>query len=124
MCIRDRFNSQTSTKLTAAVAAIALLLIIITATQFYQDRMQQQYGKVTSTPQSTTYENLELILGFDNEDKVSLLGHGAYSSGYYSVTFNDPESLQKFLDSKKDDFSAKQLEWLSWAMTNPRGAKQ
>jgi len=122
--LRDIFNSQTSTKLTAAVAAIALLLIIITATQFYQDRMQQQYGKVTSTPQSTTYENLELILGFDNEDKVSLLGHGAYSSGYYSVTFNDPESLQKFLDSKKDDFSAKQLEWLSWAMTNPRGAKQ
>ncbi len=118
--LRDIFNSQTSTKLTASIAAIALVLIIITATQFYQDRKQEQYGKVTSTPQSTTYENLELIVGFNGEDKISLLGRGAYSSGYYHVTFNDEQSLQKFLDSKKDDFSAKQLEWLGWAMTNPQ----
>jgi len=123
--LRDVFNSQTSTKLTAGVAAIALLLIIVTATQFYQDRKQEQYGKVTSKPDLTAYENLELILGFDDQKKVSLLGHGAYSSGYYSVTFNDLQSLEKFLNSKKDDFSARQLEWLSWAMTNPRarGAK-
>lgn len=122
--LRDVFNSQTSTKLTAGVAAIALLLIIITATQFYQDQKQEQFGKVTSTPQSTTYENLELILGFDDQNKVSLLGHGAYSSGYYSVTFNNTQSLEKFLDSKKDDFSEKQLEWLLWAMTNPHGSSK
>lgn len=120
--LRDAFNSQTSTKMTAAIAVIALLLIVITGTQFYQDRQQQQYGKVTSTPQSTTYENLELILGFQKNNTVSLFGHGAYSSGYYSVTFNDTATLQKFIDSKKDDFSAKQLEWLSWAMANPRSS--
>lgn len=121
--LRDIFNSQTSTKLTAGIAAVALILIIITATQFYQDRMLQQYGKITSTPQSTTYENLELIIGFDDKNRVSLLGHGAYSSGYYSVTFNDKQTLLNFLDSKKDDFSAKQLEWLSWAVKNPQGTK-
>lgn len=121
--LRDVFNSQTSTKLTAGIAAVALVLILVTATQFYKDRLQQQYGKISSTPQSTTYENLELILGFDDQDNVSLLGHGAYSSGYYSVTFKDTESLQKFIDSKKDDFSAKQLEWLAWAMKNPQGTK-
>jgi len=122
--LKDVFNSQTSTKLTAGVASIALLLIIVTATQFYQDRKQEQYGRVMSKPALTAYENLELILGFDEQEKVSLLGHGAYSSGYYSVTFNDMQSLEKFLDSKKDDFSARQLEWLSWAMTNPRGTNQ
>jgi len=121
--LRDVFNSQTSTKLTAGIAAVALVLILITATQFYRDRQFGQYGKVTSTPQSTTYENLELILGFDAQKKVSLLGHGAYSSGYYSVTFNDTKTLKKFIESKKDDFSARQMEWLSWAMTNPRGKK-
>ena len=118
--LRDVFNSQTSTRLTAGIAAIALCLIIITATQFYRDRQYEQYGKVRSTPDATAYENLELILGFDNQEKISLLGHGAYSSGYYAVTFNDLQSLEKFLDSRKDDFSARQLEWLSWAMTNPR----
>ncbi len=121
--LRDVFNSQTSTKLTAGIAAVALVLIIITATQFYRDRQLAQFGKVTSTPQSTTYENLELIVGFDAEKKISLLGHGAYSSGYYSVTFNDTASLKKFIDSKKDDFSARQLEWLAWAMANPRGSR-
>jgi len=121
--LSDAFNAQTSTKLTAGIATMALCLIIITAAQLYRDHRNEQYGKVTSTPDVTAYENLELILGFDDQQKVSLLGHGAYSSGYYSVTFNDSHSLNKFLDSKKDDFSARQLEWLSWAMANPRGAQ-
>lgn len=120
---RDIFNSQTSSKLTAGVAAIALLLVVITTTQFFQDRKLTKYGKITSTTQSISYENLELILGFDNQNKVSLLGRGAYSSGYYSVTFNDTNSLKGFLNSKKDDFSVKQLEWLDWAITNPQGTQ-
>lgn len=121
--LRDMFNSQTSTSITAAISALALILIIFTAAQMYQDHKQQKYGKVTISPQSTTYENLELILGFDKDNKVSLLGHGAYSSGYYSVTFNDTQSLMKFIETKQGDLSAKQFEWLSWAMTNPYAKK-
>lgn len=119
--IRDIFNSQTSIRLTAGATAIAIIMILITAGQFYQDRVRTLYGKVTHSPHATTYENLELILGFDKENKISLLGHGAYSAGYYSVTFNDTESLKNFIDAKKEDFSAKQIDWLAWAMTNPRG---
>ena len=121
--LRDVFNSQTSTRLTAGATAVAILMIIITAGQFYQYRNRTLYGKATHSTESTTYENLELILGFDKENKVSLLGHGAHSSGYYTVTFNDVESLKKFLTDKKADFSDKQLEWLDWAMTNPLGQK-
>ncbi len=120
--MRDIFNSQVSTRLTAGIATFALVLILIIATQFYRERQYEQFGKVTSTAGLTVYENLELILGFDGQDKVSLLGHGAYSSGYYSVTFEDSRSLKRFVDSRKDDFSSRQLEWLSWAMTNPRRA--
>lgn len=121
--LRDIFNSQTSTRWTAAAASLALLLIIMFAAQFYQDRQSARYGKVSHSAHSTTYENLELILGFDARNKVSLLGRGAYSPGYYSVTFNDTQSLRNFLDAKKDDFSARQLDWLAWAMTNPKGKK-
>jgi hypothetical protein len=102
---------------------LALLLIIMFAAQFYQDRQSSRYGKVSHSAHSTTYENLELTLGFDARNKVSLLGRGAHSSGYYSVTFNDTQSLRNFLDAKKDDFSARQLEWLAWAMTNPKDKK-
>jgi len=118
--LKDFFNSQTSSKISAAIAAIALVLVAVTATQFYQDRMQTKYGNITHTPQSTSYENLELILGFEDENKITLLGRGAHSSGYYSVTFNDSNSLESFIESKKKGFSSRQLEWLSWAMTNPR----
>lgn len=118
--LSDVFNPQTSTWLTGVIAGIALILIIITATQFYQERQQDLYGQVTKTPEATRYENHELILGF-NDGRVTLLGHGAYSSGYYSVTFDSTQSLEKFINSKKDDFSARQYEWLQWAMKNPRG---
>jgi hypothetical protein len=121
--LRDLFNSRTSSRWTAATAALALLLIIFTAAQFYQDRQAARYGKVSHAANSTTYENLELTLAFDSQNKVSLIGRGAYSSGYYSVTFNDTHALRSFLDAKKDDFSAQQLEWLAWAMTNPRDKK-
>lgn len=121
--LRDVFNSQTSVRLTAGATALALVMVLFTAWQLYQYRQSNLYGKVTHSPQAITYENLELILGFDRDLKVSLLGHGAYSAGYYSVTFNDVESLRSFLASKKEDFSAKQLDWLAWAMTNPRGHK-
>lgn len=117
--LKDIFNSQTSLKLTSLIAAVAFVLVVVVAIQFYQDRMQNKYGTVTRTPQTITYENLELILGFSNDNKISLLGRGAHSSGYYSVTFSDPKILNSFVESKKTDFSNDQLEWLIWAMTNP-----
>jgi hypothetical protein len=120
---RDIFNSRTSTRWAEAVAVLALLLIIMFAAQFYQDRQSSRYGKVTHSTRSTTYENLELTLSFDSQNKVSLLGRGTHSSGYYSVTFNDAQSLRTFLDAKKDDFSTSQLEWLTWAMANPKEKK-
>jgi hypothetical protein len=119
--LKDFFNAQTSTRVTAGIASIALLLAIGIATQFYQERKLEKFGRHTVTPQATTYENLELILGFDEKSNISLLGRGAHSPGYYSVTFHDDQSLQTFLEAKKDGFSGKQLEWLKWAMTNPHG---
>jgi hypothetical protein len=118
--LKDLFNSQTATKMTAVIAGVALILVVVIANQFYQDRMKSKYGNITRTPQSITYENLELILGFDNEEKITLLGRGAHSSGYYSVTFDDTDSLQAFVESKKDGFSSRQIEWLNWAITNSR----
>lgn len=117
---KEIFNPQTSSKLTALAASVALILVAVTATQYYQNTMEEKYGKITRTDQTISYENLELILGFDKQDQVSLLGRGAHSEGYYSVTFNTVENLRKFITAKKNDFSKQQIEWLSWAMTNPR----
>lgn len=117
---KDVFNAQTSSKVTALATSIALVLVIVTASQFYRDRIQEKYGKVTRSGQVITYENLELIVGFDGNDKISLLGRGAHSAGYYSVTFDNANSLQSFVQSKKDGFSEKQIQWINWAITNPK----
>jgi len=117
---RDIFYSLSSMKFSAGTAIFALALIIFTSVQFHRDRQAELYGTIRNAPNMTVYENLELILGFDDQENVSLKGHGAYSSGNYSVTFDDLRSLRRFIEARKDDFSTRQMEWLSWAMTNPR----
>ncbi|NOQ46751.1 MAG: hypothetical protein GQ559_08795 [Desulfobulbaceae bacterium] len=114
--LKDLFNPQISTRITAIASIIALILIVITATNYYNDKIRAKQGKITRTASSTSYENHELILGVDKSGKVSLLGRGAHAAGYYSITFNDIQSLNTFLDRKKQDFSQKQLEWLAWAV--------
>lgn len=121
--LKDILNTQNTGRLTVVIAAVTLLLVGVVTVQFYQEKMQQKYGKITKTPQTTSYENLELILGFTSDNKITLLGRGKYSSGYYSVTFSDPKFLKSFINSRKRDFSENQLEWLSWAMTDPHKNK-
>lgn len=117
--LREIFNAGTSSKITGAIAGVALIMVVVVGLQFYQDSRQAKYGTITRTAQAISYENLELILGFTHDEKISLFGRGAHSSGYYSVVFNNPELLNSFIEIKKDDFSTSQLEWLSWAMSNP-----
>lgn len=117
---KDIFNARLNGPVMSVIAGIALILAVIVALQLYQERMEVKYGKVTQTPKTISYENLELIVGFTDENKISLLGRGAYASGYYSVTFDSRDDLSSFINSRKNDFSTKQLEWLTWATKNPR----
>ena len=114
--IRDLFNNRTSTRIAGLLATAALILVIVLVQQYYNDKTREEYGNITRTDTATSYENHELILKFADNGKASLLGHGAYSSGYYSITFDSLDLLKQFIERKKDDFSGKQLSWLQWAM--------
>lgn len=61
-------------------------------------------------------KNNDLILGVDKTGKISLLGHGAFSKGFYSVSFDTPEGFKAFVKNRKADFSEKQRKWLDWAI--------
>jgi hypothetical protein len=52
----------------------------------------------------------------DRAGKISLLGHGAFAEGYYSVSFDNTETLKDFVNSRAKDFSEKQRSWLEWAI--------
>ncbi len=115
---KDVFNSQTSSRVTAVFVAIALALTLIISLQYYKDKQLEEFGTVTQKNNATLYENHDLIIGFSQTGEVSLLGHGAHSQGYYSITFDDKSALSKFMDRKRSDLSTKQIEWLNWVVAN------
>jgi MshEN domain len=114
--IKDIFNPQANTRLTRTVAAIALILVIGFGVASYNYIQTSKYGSISHLAHSTLYEHHDLMVGFDNSGKISLLGHSAFADGYYSVSFNNLDTLNAFIDSHKNDFSAEQTKWLEWVL--------
>jgi hypothetical protein len=116
--LKDIFNPLNSQKFTALTATVALILIAITIMQYNKDRLRTMYGTKQVTENAVFYQNHELMLEFDKSGKTALQGHGAHAPGSYSITFNDVNSLQQFINRKQNDFSATQRNWLTWAIQN------
>ena len=119
--LKDIFNPLNSQKLTALTATVALILIVVTIMQYNNDRIRTLYGTKRVTDNAVYYQNHELMLEFDKSGKASLQGHGAHAPGSYSITFNDVNSLQQFINRKQNDFSDTQRSWLTWAIENQTG---
>jgi hypothetical protein len=117
---KDLFNAQTSSRITAGLALFSLLLILILGAMYIQDKRRSLYGSVITKNDTTRYENLELILGFNNDHTVSLVGHGAHSPGYYSITFDNLAALEQFLDRRRADLSSRQWDWVEWVIAQNR----
>ena len=118
--IRDIFNPQINIRLTRVVATVALALVVIFGVTTYNYIQTARYGTVSQLANSTLYEHHDLMIGFDISGKISLLGHSAFSDGYYSVAFDNIKTLKAFIDSRKDDFSVKQNKWLQWVLNEEK----
>jgi len=115
--LKDFFSPRSNVRITRMAVALCFLLIAGVATYTYQYMHAATYGTKSVTENSTIYKNHDLMVGFEKNGKVSLLGRGAYAKGYYSVSFNDPSLLQTFISGREKDFSEKQREWLDWAIS-------
>lgn len=113
---KDFFTPKNHNITTRAIAMVALSLVCVLGYFTYKEIQQTRYGTISTTENHVLYENHDLILGVDSSGKVSLLGHGAFAQGYYSVAFDSFDVLQSFLKSKEKDFSKKQRQWLDWAV--------
>jgi len=114
--LHDFFSPQASTRITRIAVGLCLVLVVVTGGFSYRYIENARYGTVSTTPESTIYKNHDLMLAFEQKGGINLLGRGAYAQGYYSVSFPDTDALQAFIHKKKQDFSEKQQEWLTWAM--------
>jgi len=113
--LKDIFNPVVSGKAAKVLSVVSVLLILVIGGMTAQYFYMQKYGTISLDETRRTYQNFDLIVGFEQKNgKVSLLGRGAYSQGYYSVKFNDVSGLQRFLEQKHTNFSQNETEWLSW----------
>jgi len=118
--IKDIFNPQINTKLTRVVATVALALVIVFGVATYNYIQTARYGTLSQLANSTLYEHHDLMVGFDTSGKISLLGHSAFADGYYSVAFDNLNTIRAFIDSRKDDFSVDQFMWLEWVLNEEK----
>lgn len=114
--LKDLFNPQANTRVTRFVATAAFALVVILGVTSYNYILKEKYGTISHLSNSTLYEHHDLMVGFDTSGKISLLGHSAFSDGYYSASFNNMTTLTAFINSSKDDFSTEQAEWIEWVM--------
>jgi len=116
----DVFALQRHSQYAKIASAVALILVIAVAGFTHHFYHQTKYGTVTHTGTATIYKNHDLMVGFDQHGKTTLLGRGIYADGYYSITFDSPAALANFLENKKDDLSTAQYEWSKWAVSRIR----
>ena len=116
----DFFNPQANIYLTRGMAAVALTLVVVLGAMTFDYIQTARHGTISHPDNSTLYKHLNLMVAFDNTGKISLLGHSAFAKGYYSVVFNNTKTLSTFINSRKNDFSAEQNEWLEWVLSKEK----
>jgi hypothetical protein len=114
--LKDTFTPQASTRLTRTISLLALALVIFFGVMTYNYIQTARYGTTAYLTNSTVYKHLNLNLDCDKSGKITLSGRSAFANGYYSVTFNNLDTLSSFIDSRKDHFSAQQNKWLEWVL--------
>lgn len=115
--LRDFFSPRSNTRLTRIGVAVCLILVVLLGGFTFRYVQNTIYGTKSVTADSTIYKNHDLMLGFDKNGKINLLGRGAFAQGYYSVVFNDRVLLQAFLKSRQADLSDNQKSWIDWVIT-------
>ena len=115
--LKDFFSPRSSSRLTRIGVAVCLILVSLLGGFTYRYVHNTIYGTKSVTASATIYKNHDLMLGFDKNGKINLLGRGAFAQGYYSVLFNDRVVLQAFLKSRQADLSTEQKSWIDWVIS-------
>lgn len=115
--MKDLLLPQYTVVITRVILAICLVLLAILGYVVSQYIHKATYGTEEIIDGFKVYRNYDLILEVDPGGVLKFSGRSAFAKGYYSVTFNSKEELNKFLERRQDDFSEKQADWLGWAVS-------
>lgn len=121
---KDIFNPQVYNRFAKVATLCAAVLLLVVAGLLFRYVQTEKYGTISVVENTKLYKNHDLIIGIEGDGKASIFGHGAYATGYYSVTFANAEVLANFVSQKKRNFSQKQYAWLDWVFSQQQPSVQ
>ncbi len=113
---QDVFNAQVYSKVAKVATLCVVILLVIVGSLLYRYIQTEKFGTVSVVGNTTLYENHDLTLAFEDNGRTTIQGHGAYSAGLYSVSFDDVKGIARFVEQKKKNFSEKQYDWVLWVI--------
>lgn len=120
--VKEMLNPHVYGRAARLATLCVLVLLVGVGLVAYRYVMQEKYGSVSVAGEVTTYKNHDLMVGVEQRSgKISLLGHGAFAEGFYTVSFPSVEGLKTFVEQKQKSFSEKQALWLSWLISQKLG---
>ena len=97
------------------IALVVILMLGCTLGYFVHREIQlDKYGLVTGAGDLKVFSNHEMLIGVEGKGAISLIGHGPYAKGFYSVVFDNGKDLLTFVEQKKEVLTSKQYEWIQW----------
>lgn len=100
------------------ILRIALTIIIILSGTLgffvYRQIQLEKYGLITGAGDLKVFSNHEMLIGVEGKGAISLIGHGPYAKGFYSVVFDNQKDLLTFVENKKEVLTNEQYEWIQW----------
>jgi len=100
---------------TLKFASVIILALVVSLGFFAHREMQlEKYGTISGAGDLKVFSNHEMLIGVEGKGAVSLIGHGPYAKGFYSVVFKNAKELLTFVDEKKEVLTKEQYEWIQW----------
>ncbi|MBI9092705.1 MAG: hypothetical protein JEZ12_26100 [Desulfobacterium sp.] len=96
--------------------ACLIILVLSVSLGFFvhRDMQLEKYGTLSGAGDLMVFSNHEMLIGVEGKGAISLIGHGPYAKGFYSVVFENVKELLTFVDEKKEVLTKQQYEWIQW----------
>ena len=112
--LKDIIHPLITSRVTMALTGVVIALLITLSVFVYKEVQLQRYGTSSNANNLQVYSNLEMLIGVENGKAISLIGHGPYAKGFYSVVFDDVKSLKAFINENQANFTEQQYTWINW----------
>lgn len=113
---KDVFHPLLYSRRARIIGVVVLVMAVALGVFAHREIQREKYGVISRDGDLRVYSNHEMLIGVEGQGAISLIGHGPYAKGFYSVVFDTKEELLAFVEKKRDMLSDAQYEWIQWVV--------